>query len=310
MRNINKLIAIVIVICLMFTQAAPITVVAKEKNEKKSITIESDGNTDVYTVIKTSDDLYLSAEDFSKITRYKYIDRDDFSSFSLGHKVIRFNKSEKNFLVKLGSYMQTYDYSGAITEDNVIYLPMSELLPWLNTNVSAKNDTLVINSDPFSFWEFSTINGDAIDVNEGVDFDSGWTVAGLATLNVFDTLVNVRWQKFVPMKAADSKYKSYDSLYDVQNYQNAFMDMACDDTLYSDSVNGVLKKTKNAGKLMKSAEEILGVDDAKRDDISKFLISLREDSYYKDIKTGNDIDVYDLWSEFDDKWQNLKRSAK
>lgn len=273
-----------------------------ESYDIRAIQIVHDGESGSFEVLVKDNDLYLSAEDYSVITRYKVSETDEEIRLSLGSKAVCFEIGKTAYYVTQGDKTYTYNNSGTIQNEGKNYISLSEALPWLNTNAYVKDGQLMINSDPYTFWELRGVTRNLFDLT-GIDTGSKWTAAELVALNVFDNFINIRWQRFVPMFITDSRYDRTHTLYDLDNYKDCLMSLATDDTLFSEKVDGVLKKTKSVGKIAKSTEEVLGVDDEKKDEISRFLISLRDDSYYKDITTGNDVDIYDLWVGFDDLWQ-------
>ena len=190
--------------------------------------IVSDGNTRTYNVIVTDSDLYLNAEDFSEITRYDLtINNDEEIRFALGSKAVYFQPNTKEYHVTQGDVVYPYTYSGTIQKEGNYYLPMSEVLPWLNTNTSVDNGRLIICNDSYSFWELRGSNIGLFDLT-GIDTGSNWTAAGLVALNVFDNFVNVRWQRFVPMIVADSRYERTHTLYDVERYNDCLINLASD----------------------------------------------------------------------------------
>lgn len=104
-------------------------------------------------VFTHGDDFLMEAEWFARLTLYTYgYDHDhDLITFTRGAKQIRINPQTRRMTV----FSKARDIK--LTEIKQIgekyYLPLSELLPWMNTYCSVQEGVLNIVSDPVSIWD-------------------------------------------------------------------------------------------------------------------------------------------------------------
>lgn len=246
-----------------------------------NITIVSDGVRGNYEVLTKEGQYYLGVDAYPCITRYTKVDLSEVNAvrYVLGTKRVDFYCDENKLIVSNGYTSHQREYSGALVWENEIWLPVSEVLPWLNTNASVEKNTLTLWSDPYSYWELSQNFVQRFDIAEelGDDFAAG---AALVALNVFDGFVNMRLEKLLP--APMSGNFSTESLFDYDCYVECFLEMATDDSLTTDAVSKAASQMKTIGKMQSSIEKLLDLDE---------------------------VDPYRIYT-YDEVWENLKLAGE
>ena len=307
----KRLICCLIVASIIIIQM-PIADCYADNSNRKYISIVADGTEQTLVVLEKGGTIFINAEDIPSIARYKTDDNNDKTiSYLLGSKSIVINKKDGNYgvYVLYQTVMSSKGkFSNVISNEDGFFIPLAEILPWLNTNVSDAEGKLILSSDTYSIWElvgYDVNRANCYNIMDGMDLNSGWTTAGLVTLSTIHSFFNVKWQRFIPMTVVDSRYERTTTLYDVENYKACLFDMAGDDTLYSDKVNKVMKDVKNIGKVAGTLAEMFDIDDADRDNVASFLIGLRESTDFADITNNDVVDVYGAWTKFDDAWQGV-----
>lgn len=308
---VKRLVCCLIAVSIIIVQM-PVADCFAESSTRKYITVVADGSEQTLLLYERNGTLFINTEDIPSITRYKIDEKDDKNiRCSLGSKSIVINKKDGSYGV-YGLYLTALlaegKFSDVISNGDEFYIPIEEILPWLNTNVSDAEGNLILTSDTYSIWELVSYDEERVscyNIMDGIDLNSGWTTSGLVTLSTIHTFFNTKWQRFIPMKAVDSRYERTTTLYDVENYKACLFDMADDDTLYSDKVDEVMKNIKNYGKVAGTLDEMFDIDDADRDNVASFLIGLRESTDFADITNNDVVDVYGAWTKFDDAWQDV-----
>ena len=151
----------------------------------------------------TSGNLYMSSEDIARYTIY-YFDKKTQTFYFDGNtadnpgiknvKVDRENKSIKTFSKKI-SLTNIFD------ENNDLYFPMAEILPYLNADICVYDDAIGIISDGISLWQvldgFNAEN-QYFDVDKEL-YNGFFTFAFVSTNYVVDTFFNpAKWRRVTP----------------------------------------------------------------------------------------------------------------
>lgn len=207
-------------------------------------------------------DFYLAAEDYAKITRYSYEE---------GSNAVRFKLGMKDILIQKGSgtmQILALRYQGKISRivsmNGQTYLPMSELLPWLNVTVEQDDETaaLKITSDSNSLWEYvgDTANYKFNLYQQMQGFTGGTT--SLHAIMITDVVSHVRWDAMLK-SAVDTDISRYDSkLYQeiFYEYSNELYD-ANSGYMVTDAVSNVWDKASKINKKLDSIEELYETND-------------------------------------------------
>ena len=92
----------------------------------------------------------MKAEDLVELTRFQLNQSGSVFVFTLGKKIVNVDV-DANSLSFLG---QSYSIKPVIHHDGGYWLPLSEMLPWLNVSCSISDEKiLTITPNPLSFWE-------------------------------------------------------------------------------------------------------------------------------------------------------------
>ncbi len=295
MKHIKRIILLCLILCIC---VSGVQVSADNNYVEQSIEIESVSGTEIYTVLNIDNHTYMSASDFGKITRYEYKEDSDNVLYTLGDKFVSVSKKEG----KLSLPMQNYSTkcSKTITYNGSTYIAMDELLPWLNVTCSVENNRFIVTSDAISLWELTDV---LINNFETYKFDLykdlGETTAssvGLAAAMLFDTIVNVRFDKLIPV--GDSIFDPAGSLYDRDCYRDLYIDMATDDTLLSAPADKVIKKVFEINNNIDTIEEALGIDEDK--------LSNQGDQFLLDLGVG--AETMGDYATLSKSWRGIRKA--
>ena len=207
-------------------------------------------------------DFYLAAEDYAKITRYSYEE---------GSNAVRFKLGMKDILIQKGSgtmQILALRYQGKISRivsmNGQTYLPMSELLPWLNVTVEQDDETaaLKITSDSNSLWEYvgDTANYKFNLYQQMQGFTGGTT--SLHAIMVTDVVSHVRWDAMFSLHSTSTM-----SNYDQTLYQNIFYEYSKElynpDSGYmvAGEAASVLNKAQKLNKNINNFEKAFKIDE-------------------------------------------------
>ncbi len=277
---------------LLTLNLVPVTAFAKDNNNHDLIVSISNGEILMdYIAIQKNDDLYFKAEDYGQFTRYEYSDNENQVFFSLGDKRIIINKEDGSMQIPCLSY-----YDGSIDlykESNAIYIAASDLLPWLNVECSVENNTLFIVPDTLTFWEVTNqLSYDQHIFNLYREYgDSTSAIVGLSAMMVFDTFVNLRWDRLVQVEEDTS-------LYDYHCYVETMYEIAKDETLLSETANKALKDVLSVNKGISTIEEIF--------DINEKELALKGDQLLLDM--GFDAESMAKYYDLTNTWIGVRES--
>lgn len=258
MWKLNRVIAIVLFLCLFLgtintSYAAPISI---EGADQVYVCISNGDASETYLALITSNDIYLSAKSFGDITKYKFIDGSARYGYKLGRKLVSVDKATGEIDVDLFNIKNAV--GDIMSLDGEDYLSASCLLPWLNVSCNVNDDDRIeIIPDEASLWDVIydiDYNADMFNISTDIGTSTKDTV-GLISTVVFDTIINVRWDRLIPSMKADSKW--YETVYDYKCYVNALTEMATDGTegFFSKAdrtTNAVLKASKSLGDIYDS----------------------------------------------------------
>ena len=257
MNQIKRIISLCLILCIC---SSGVQVSADNRYTEQSLEIESVSGTETYKVLNVDNRIYMSAPDFGKITRYEYKEGPDNVLYTLAAKFVSVSKNEG----KLSLPMQNYSTkcSKTVSYNSNTYIAMDELLPWLNVECSVADNKLIVASDAISMWELTDVlinNFETYKFNLYKDLgETNASSVGLAAAMMFDTIVNVRFDKLI--SAGDSILDPAGSLYDRDCYRDLYIDMAIDDTLISSQAEKVIKKVFEINGNIGTIEEAFGVD--------------------------------------------------
>lgn len=293
MKSIKKIISLCLILCICISG---IQVSADSNYVEQSIEIESVSGTEIYNVLKIQDDIYMAASDYAKITRYEYQEGPDTVMFTLGNKYVSVSKKGNGLSLPIQNYHT--EFSNPVEYNGTTYISMHELLPWLNVNCFVEGNKFIVTSDAISLWELSKVLIDDLETYKfNLYEDMGETEAssiGLAAAMLFDTIVNIRFDKLIPV--GDGILDPAGSLYDYNCYRDLYIDMATDDTLISEQAEGVIKKSFEINKNIGTIEDALGIDE---DELStqgnQFLLDL-----------GVNLETLNDYTTLSESWRNTR----
>lgn len=278
MKHVKRIISLCLMLCICISG---VRVGADNRYTEQSLEIESVSGTETYTVLNVDNRIYMSAADFGKITRYEYKEDSDNVLYTLGDKVVSVSKHKG----KLSLPRQNYSAksSKTVSYNGNTYLAMDELLPWLNVECSVADNKLIVTSDAISMWELTAVlrnNFETYKFDLYKDLgETNASAAGLAAAMIFDTIVNVRFDKLIPV--GDSIFDPAGSLYDRECYRDLYIDMATDQSLLSAKADAVLQNVFEINKNIGTIEKAFGVDAEK--------IRLYGDSYLAEFGLSEEV---------------------
>lgn len=141
----------VVILALSF----PMSASAQGENKSVKITIGNcKGNNAYNGFLLKNDDVCIPAADYANITRYTYQESDNAILYTLGDKTIFISKSDGTVQIPALGVSESYGLKieNIIIADGVTYLPLSQLLPWMNVSVSVEDGNLMVEPDELSFW--------------------------------------------------------------------------------------------------------------------------------------------------------------
>lgn len=295
MKHIKRIISICLILCICISG---VQVSADNRYTEQSLEIESVSGTETYKVLNVDNRIYMSASDFGKITRYEYKEGPDNVLYTLGDKFVSVSKNEG----KLSLPMQNYSTkcSKTVSYNGNTYIAMDELLPWLNVECSVVDNKLIVASDAISMWELTDVlinNFETYKFNLYKDLgETNASSVGLAAAMIFDTIVNVRFDKLIPV--GDSILEPAGSLYDRDCYRDLYIDMATDDTLLSAQADKVFKKAFEINKNIGTIEKALGIDEDK--------LSKQGDQFLLDLGVG--AETMSDYATLSETWRGTRKA--
>lgn len=277
MKSVNRLVAIWVILCLVGTvfPVQPIYAEASENNYQFiQVPVYNGNETKSFEVICYEGDFYFSAEDYSLLTKYSYSAGNQKIAYSLGDKTIIIDPEEEKMTIGV------LNYSGktgtVIRNGGKIYLSASILLPWLNVACNQVGYGLEIIPDGISLWEITNkldYNSYLFNLNETMD-NSVADVAGLCAMSIFDTLINIRWDRLVPVDGTVTGAMHGASLYDYKCYVSALSELGSYEFDYPEDLESAVEDLVNVNSGLNSYEELFDIDE--RQEIASIETSLRE----------------------------------
>lgn len=219
----------VFLIAILVCSMLPIGVFATDSVEHRKmelpIVVDKDGvaTEKLATVIIKNDEIYINPEDLPQITRYIFSADSTRLIFQLGLKYIVVDTQAQTLQVNFTQQA----FSGCLKIEGVHYLPMSELLPWMNVQCYEADGNLHIDSDPRSYWEVIADFKPAdylFDLAENYGQTTG-DIVSLCAIGVFDCILDLDniWKKVVTIEDGNTR------LYDYEIYKECFREFALPD---------------------------------------------------------------------------------
>lgn len=256
----KRMIGWVLAAVILFSASVPAVSAYADDIERMTLDTVADGVAATYEMLYRDGRYYLNADVYPRITRYQMVQLSEPKAvrYVLGTKTVDFYCEDETLRVSNGYCVYEQSYSGALIDGGQIYLPVSETLPWLNTNVEAEKRTLVLSSDPYSYWELCHEFVQPFNIADelGDDFAAG---AALVALNVFDGFANLRFDKLLP--APGGGLSSTETLFDFDCYIDCFLEMATDDSLTTDVVKDAAETVSCYGKMASALDDIMELDE-------------------------------------------------
>ena len=221
-----KRITCVLLILACLISFCPINVSANQ-NDKFSLNsidliVDKDGEAYELSlpIIVKDGEFYIEPQNLADITRYQFSSDGDRLIYTLGLKSILIDVSEQTLEVNLSEQA----FSGSFLVDGIHYLPMSEMLPWMNVQCYVSNEKLHIDSDIKSYWEVIEDfkpQDYLFDLAETYGKTTG-DVIGLCAISVFSCILDLGniWKKVVPVDNGET------SLYEYEIYKDCFREFA------------------------------------------------------------------------------------
>lgn len=297
MMTIRRIIATVMSIILM-TTSLPCTALAAEDSSLYSIRVSNGSTIESYDVITENGELFFSAEAYGKLTRYEFISGDGNYGYQLGAKLIVVDPKAGKLIIPCQQYTAAMD--NIIHVDGVDYLPASQLLPWMNVACSAYSGMLEIVPDGISLWEIvSDFSYEQYMFNLDKEYgDSVFDIIGLTAMSVFDTMLNLRWDRLIPADGTLTGASSSSSLYDYECYKTALVEIAQENPFSYEQTEMILNDAVKANKGLDNLEDVFGIDLDK--------IQLDTESYLREL--GMELEDVILFDDLMDTWQMLRES--
>lgn len=225
----RALCIVLILACLLST--CPLSVYAAESNnytpQNIVVIVDKDGESFEHAlpVIEKDGELYVAPQSLTEITRYQLFEEETRFVYSLGLKSLWIDLTKQTLQVNLTNQ----PFSGTLLVNDTHYLPLSELLPWMNVQCYENEGVLYIDSDPLSYWEvtkdFSVKSRNYLfDLSEQYG-QTTTDIVGLCAISVFDCILDLDkiWKKIVPIEDSST------SLYDYEIYKECFREFALPD---------------------------------------------------------------------------------
>lgn len=242
----------VVILALSF----PMSASAQGENKSVKITIGNcKGNNAYNGFLLKNDDVCIPAADYANITRYTYQESDNAILYTLGDKTIFISKSDGTVQIPALGVSESYGLKieNIIIADGVTYLPLSQLLPWMNVSVSVEDGNLMVEPDELSFWELTAeLDSDKYLFNLCEDWgDTFSSRISLAAMMTFDIVVNQRFEKLT----------GGGETYTYEQYKDAYVEFATDDALVTDEAESVMNSIFSADKNIQTVEDLLEIDE-------------------------------------------------
>lgn len=277
MKSVNRLVVILVVLCLVSTvfPLRPIYAEASENNYQfVQVPVYNGNETKSFEVICYEGDFYFSVEDYSLLTKYSYSAGDQKIAYSLGDKTIIIDPEEEKMTIGVLNY--SGETGTVIRNGGKIYLSASHLLPWLNVACNQVGYGLEIIPDGISLWEITNkldYNSYLFNLNETMG-NSVADVAGLCAMSIFDTLINIRWDRLVPVDGTVTGAMHGASLYDFECYVSALSELGSYEFDYPEDLESAVEDLVNVNSGLNSYEELFDIDESQ--EIASIETSLRE----------------------------------
>ena len=255
------------------------------------------GNTEeTYTVLYLDNEVYFPAESYEKLTNYTLISGNGTYGYQLGSKTIVINVQRREMQIPAQQY--TGKIGNIITLDGIDYLPASELLPWMNVACNVHNGVLEIVPDGVSIWEIIdelTYSEYMFNIYEEYG-DSISSIAGLSAMIVFDTFINIRFNRLISADGTITGLAKGNSLYDYECYKSALVEIAQTDSFSGENAQNVIDSVVNVNKGLDALEKIYEYDEYESLlDFGGFLTEL-----------GVDAEVLSNFYLFSDIWETFR----
>lgn len=222
MVALRKLLSLAVVVW-MLAACIPLSALAAETDELALIRVSNGNSEKIYQVVSRDSELYFPAEAYGEMTKYVFTASENYG-YQLGAKTIIVDPKSGDMNITAQNY--TENIGKGISIDGVDYLPASKLLPWMNVSCSVDDGVLTVVPDAVSIWEvlsdfdYSSYLFNVYDVYG----ESASSAVGLGSMIVFDTIINFRWDRLVPVGEEGS-------LYDYECYVSALSELGMIDCL-------------------------------------------------------------------------------
>lgn len=215
----------------------------------------------VLTVIENEGEIYIKCADLGTMTRYRVAEDENQCAFVLGEKYVIINYTRQT--LKVNNNDQAF--SGAITHDGQKYLPLSEVLPWLNVTWHVENGMLYTYADAYSFWE-ATVDFNPSSFHVSINDLLGDNTAAaihLIAIGVMDNILNLDdlWKRAVPLSVGKGgSYQANSSIYDYEQYVECLKEFILDGQdgdEVAEIVSELTGKTASSADFIKDSFEII-----------------------------------------------------
>ena len=225
-----KRIICTVLIAALLVSYCPISASADEPGDYHfrniCVMVDKDGafSEMMIPVIVKDGEIFVMPEVLQELTRYRLTTDENRLIYSLGMKSLLIDLTGQTLQVNLTQQ----PFTGSLFLDGTHYLPMSELLPWMNVQCYTDGHRLHIDSDVRSYWEVVA------------DFDyqdyffdlaatygeSAGDVAALCSITIFDWLMDLGscWKKVAKVDNSSA------SLYEYEIYKECFRSIVLPDT--------------------------------------------------------------------------------
>ena len=282
MKQTKKIITLCLAACILSLQLASVAYATNSTGTPIAVCISNGDTQRSYPAISYANDLYLPAETFGEITNYRFTNGQDKYGYILGRKILSVEKHTGNFQIMLFQHEGTVPI---ISKDGIDYLSASALLPWMNVRCTVDNGILEVLPDGLSIWEVVhdfSYNDYMFNVYQQFG-DSTSMIVGWEAMTVFDTIINLRWNRLIPTDISFENGLSISTMYDRECYADILVNLL-NSEIAAEKYEKALRETSKWNKHLDDYLEEKGIDEKK--------IQLAIDDYYRicgDYETGEMI---------------------
>lgn len=246
----KRLICLILVLCLLSQMTINSISNIEDASENDnfnyiSVVVDKNGDANRFLLpgIIESDDFYIDPKYFMDLSRYTLFNNSDKIIFMLGKKQIVIDTSEQT--LEVNKIKQ--DFSGSFFFESKHYLPITEILPWMNVQCYVEDQVLHIDSDIKSYWEVIEDFLPSLylfDIAE-VYGKSNRDVVSLCAMAIFDCIMDITdpkkfLQKLIYIDGGET------SLHKYEIYKECFRELVVPEVGSAAEIQEILKEISDS----------------------------------------------------------------